>query len=83
MLLHPGTLGSLHLDYHCSHESGVGYQGDFLPLSGSVLLPLPSLPFPSIPAFRSLVLKKGEGWVWGERLVWGEGGTAKTIETLR
>lgn len=27
MLLHPGPLGSLHLYYHCSHESGVGYHG--------------------------------------------------------
>lgn len=27
MLLHPGPLGSLHLYYHCSRESGVGYHG--------------------------------------------------------
>lgn len=62
---------------------------DFLPLPGSALLLLPSLPFPSIPAFRNLVLKKGEGWVWGERWgrsekwEWGEGGTAKTSERKR
>lgn len=46
--------------------------GDFLPLPGSALLPLPSLLFPSISAFRSLVLKKGEEWEWGEGGV-GEG----------
>lgn len=47
--------------------------GDFLPLSGSALFPLLSLPLLSISAFRSLVLKTGEGWEWGKVWERGEG----------
>lgn len=42
---------------------GVGWDimGDFLPLPGSALLLLPSLPFPSTPAFRSLSSRRVRG----------------------